>query len=89
MQVSLIMIISTHVHADLNECESNSTNTCHEAAECHDTEGSYRCECGPGFIGDGYNCTGLLTTRMCYCTGCLPSFHSWLHSLQTISRVFW
>ena len=48
---------------DLNECESNSTNTCHEDAECHDTEGSYWCECGPGFTGDGYNCTGLLHFR--------------------------
>ena len=50
--------MQTYPYTDLNECASNSTNTCHEDAECHDTEGSYWCECGPGFTGDGYNCTG-------------------------------
>ena len=52
------MTMQTYPYTDLNECASNSTNTCHEDAECHDTEGSYWCECGPGFTGDGYNCTG-------------------------------
>ena len=50
--------MQTYPYTDLNECESNSTSTCHEDAECHDTEGSYWCECRPGFTGDGYNCTG-------------------------------
>ena len=33
---------------------------CDENAECHDTDGSYWCQCRPGFTGDGYNCTGVL-----------------------------
>ena len=43
-------------YKDINECETN--NTCDEHADCHDTDGSYWCECWAGFLGDGYNCTG-------------------------------
>ena len=42
--------------SDINECESE--NACDEHADCHDTDGSYWCECSTGFLGDGYNCTG-------------------------------
>ena len=41
---------------DVNECVSN--NSCDEHADCHDTDGSYWCECWAGFSGDGYNCIG-------------------------------
>ena len=29
-------------------------------AECTQTNGSYRCMCGYGYEGDGFNCTGEL-----------------------------
>ena len=53
------MIVTALLLTDVNECESNST--CHEQAECYDTEGSYLCECRTGYEGDGYNdCIGEL-----------------------------
>ena len=48
----------TLLHADINECETS--NACDEHADCHNTNGSYWCECWAGFQGDGYNCTGQL-----------------------------
>ena len=41
---------------DINECAGNST--CDDNADCVDSDGSYWCQCLPGFQGDGYNCTG-------------------------------
>jgi hypothetical protein len=42
----------------VNECPSV---TCHENATCINTEGSYRCQCKSGFVGDGVNnCIGKL-----------------------------
>ena len=28
------------------------------AAVCHNINGSYNCTCKPGYLGDGWNCTG-------------------------------
>lgn len=42
---------------DHNECADNS-HMCHVNAACSNTEGSYRCECELGFIGNGRNCEG-------------------------------
>ena len=33
-------------------------------AECTNTEGSYTCECKPGFTGDGKECTGKKYIRI-------------------------
>ena len=41
---------------DTNECAGS--NACGHNADCVDTDGSYWCQCLPGFQGDGYNCTG-------------------------------
>ena len=41
---------------DVDECAGNST--CDGNADCIDSDGSYWCQCLPGFTGDGYNCTG-------------------------------
>ena len=49
---------------DINECASNSTHTCHEQADCYDTEGSYECVCKAGYEGDGHgNCSGELYSK--------------------------
>ena len=43
---------------DVDECTAGS-NTCDDNAECHDTDGSYWCQCLPGYQGDGYDCTSM------------------------------
>ena len=35
-------------------------NPCDENAKCTNSPGSYKCECDPGFTGDGFICTGQL-----------------------------
>ena len=37
-------------------------NPCDENAKCTNSPGSYKCECDPGFTGDGFICTGQLDT---------------------------
>ena len=41
---------------DINECAGR--NACDGNTGCVDSDGSYWCQCLPGFQGDGYNCTG-------------------------------
>ena len=40
---------------DIDECAESAP--CSENADCFDTEGSFSCQCRPGFSGDGLNCT--------------------------------
>lgn len=40
---------------DIDECRSG-THKCSQFADCHNRNGSYACECTPGFVGDGYSC---------------------------------
>ena len=42
---------------DLDECATGVAN-CHRHAECTNTEGSYYCECSPGYMGNGHHCSG-------------------------------
>ena len=44
---------------DVNECSKDSGNptNCDQNALCHDTVGSYYCECIVGYSGDGVKCT--------------------------------
>ncbi|XP_015747961.1 PREDICTED: uncharacterized protein LOC107327731 [Acropora digitifera] len=44
--------------ADLNECTALAS-ACHVNAQCHNTIGSYRCTCNPGFTGNGKTCTAV------------------------------
>ena len=61
------MLVKTTLHlqmmraffADIDECSSGN-NTCHVNATCSNTDGSYDCECLPGFMGDGFNCSSKL-----------------------------
>ena len=43
--------------SDINECEGG-THNCSSNAVCHNINGSYNCTCKPGYLGDGWNCTG-------------------------------
>ena len=45
---------------DINECESDDLNNCHENAQCTNTEGSFTCSCNPGYTGDGVNCSSKI-----------------------------
>ena len=45
--------------SDINECQTKFT--CHSNATCNNTDGSYICQCNPGYSGDGFNCTGKVT----------------------------
>ena len=44
------------VFSDIDECKGN--HSCHVNATCTNTNGSYLCECHPGFNGNGQSCTG-------------------------------
>ncbi|CAI8057610.1 Fibrillin-1 [Geodia barretti] len=71
---------------NINEC--NNTNRCDDNADCVDSDGSYWCQCLPGFLGDGYNCTDInecknvtcgenaecLNTEGSYSCGCKSGF---------------
>ena len=49
---------------DIDECKGNQS--CHEDANCTNTNGSYVCDCQPGYTGNGQNCTGEFgITREC------------------------
>ena len=44
---------------DINECQQ-SPSVCHPLAKCSNTEGSFSCQCGVGYTGNGFvNCTGI------------------------------
>ncbi|KAK5985178.1 NIDogen (Basement membrane protein) [Trichostrongylus colubriformis] len=41
---------------DLDECQRGD-HTCNRNAVCENTEGSFTCQCRPGYTGDGHHCT--------------------------------
>ena len=45
---------------DVDECTLNmaGTFTCDTDAQCVNSYGTYRCECNPGYAGDGKTCRG-------------------------------
>ena len=51
----MLKLFST-TFSDIPNCEND--DGCHDNATCTDTNGSYTCICKPGFVGDGFNCTG-------------------------------
>ena len=46
------------IHSDINECELDELNDCHDNATCNNTIGNYTCECMNGYRGDGLHCQG-------------------------------
>ena len=55
------MIVQTQFFfTDVDEC-APGTNDCDRNAECTNTEGSFTCNCKPGFTGSGFMCTGMIS----------------------------
>ena len=42
---------------DIDECSTNS-HSCHINATCSNMQGSYKCACKAGYLGNGKTCTG-------------------------------
>ena len=57
IQRLLILIIPCAFCSDIDEC-IEGTHTCHSAATCTNTPGSYECTCNAGYHGNGRSCTG-------------------------------
>ena len=41
---------------DVNECDDSPCNT---SATCENNVGNFGCTCNLGFVGNGFNCTGM------------------------------
>jgi len=54
----LLLLLSA---ADVNECRMYP-DYCAPEAICVNTVGSYYCQCGVGYVGDGERCTGIAYT---------------------------
>ena len=73
---------------DIDECKTGEDN-CHTDAECVNEEPGFRCQCKPGYSGDGLSCTGetpiyLLTIFISH-SGTIISF-SLINSLASQVR---
>lgn len=52
-------VLSSFFLKDINECNSTSLNNCNSETEtCENTEGSFACNCKPGFRKAGSICQG-------------------------------
>ena len=55
--IIVLIVISNFV--DFDEC-GNHTDSCSSVATCENTVGSYNCSCNIGYVGDGFECEGIL-----------------------------
>ena len=44
---------------DINECLANNGG-CSSNAICNNNPGSFSCVCGPGYVGNGFSCAGVM-----------------------------
>ena len=51
------MHINFCFYSDIDLCQIDDFNNCHENANCSNTEGSFNYSCNPGYTGDGVICT--------------------------------
>jgi len=45
-------------YADIDECAINNGG-CEDGVKCYNTEGSFSCNCPPGYTGEEDNCKGM------------------------------
>ena len=50
-----------YLSTDVDECVDDSL--CDVNAVCHNTEGSYTCQCGEGYFGSGTQCEGIVSVH--------------------------
>lgn len=63
----VVKLVSSYIYtnsADINECSSNTTNSCEHA--CVNTLGLYTCSCNSGYVlnSDGQTCRGQQCTAL-------------------------
>ena len=52
-------VIGISCVADIDECAIGDKGGCHKDARCVNEVGSFRCECKPGYEGNGKTCIGI------------------------------
>ena len=66
MHSNFCIILKSHFFIcnfiDIDECKGN--HSCHEDANCINTNGSHLCDYQPGYTGNGQNCTGEFRITM-------------------------
>lgn len=62
MEVCFLLILTFFFSTDTNECLTGESK-CDVNAECFNTEGSYKCDCKPGYRGNGFKCRGMMIIR--------------------------
>ena len=68
--------------SDIDECAQDPHSCNKDNATCSNTEGSFKCSCKPGFIGDGHSCRGKIPHNK-YCKlGSISSILALLCSSQ-------
>ena len=69
--------------SDVDEC-TFGTHDCDKSshAKCINTEGSFKCECIPGYIGDGKSCHIISKEEWC------KSYHMHLEQVF-IMKILW
>ena len=62
---ALQLIITISAILDIDECAVGDKGGCHKDARCVNQVGSYRCECKPGYEGNGKTCQGKTFYVVC------------------------
>ena len=72
--------ISAGKCVDINECENGSHDCTGPGSKCVNKQGSFKCVCGPGYLGNGYECakskcpalreSTAMDIEKCTATGC-------------------
>ena len=73
-----------YLHADIDECEVDDLNNCHENAQCTDTVGSYTCSCNPGYTGDGVACRSKLLMERVYVQRPCVTLSAFMQTLMNV-----
>ena len=71
---------------DVDEC-TDGTFTCDEHANCHNIEGSYKCQCKEGYSGTGQQCDGNILSFILHFTHCHSLDNEWWRRWYIVEKV--